>query len=124
MITCNFQCDKHESCDKVQAQQEFVRGVVPLAAEHSLPLVVHCRGLTNTDGRAAEDVRLLIEETGQKDLPIHRHCFIGNSAEAHKWIKSFPNVMFGFTKRSLADTDTCTALRHLPMKRVQQIPLI
>ena len=82
--SCNFQCDKHESCNKVQAQHDFVRGVVPLAAEHNLPLIVHCKGLTNTDGRATEDVLLLIEETGQKYIPIHGHAFIGNSAEVHK----------------------------------------
>ena len=43
----SFECDKQKSCDKV-----WLIGVFPLAAEHTLPLIVHCRGLTNTDGRA------------------------------------------------------------------------
>ena len=76
---CNFSFDRHDLCEKDQANYDFVRGAVPLAAKHKLPLIVHCEGLNDNDGREAEDVRLLIKETGHSDLPIHRDGVIENS---------------------------------------------
>ena len=90
---CNFACDRQESCEKVRAQHDFIRGVIPLSCWHNVASVVHCRGADNSDGRAAEYVRLLIEEIGHTDPPIHRHCFIRNSAEVEKWIKSIAKVI-------------------------------
>ena len=115
---CGFLCEKGKSCLKVKAQKTFLQSIVPVAASYNLPLVLHCRGRIATDGRAAEDVRKLVADTGYTKLPIHRHCFIGNMFEMHKWLDTFPNVMFGFTKRSLEDPDTCASLSYLSIDKV------
>ena len=47
-----FECDTQDLCDKVWLSMSLFVVFFPLAAEHTLPLIVHCRGLNNTDGRA------------------------------------------------------------------------
>ena len=114
---CGFCYDKNV-CLKVKAQRNFLTEVVPLAVQYHLPLVIHCRGESDKDGQAAEDVLNIIKRTGHTRLRIHRHCFIGNLAEMHQWIETFPNIMFGFTKRSLRHSPTRAALSFLSMDRV------
>lgn len=115
---CRPPCNGKSLCSqrKIQAQRHFLHEVVPLAEQYHLPLILHCRD--RGDGSAAEEVRSFLVETGHSDLFIHRHCFMGNMAEMHKWMESFPNVMFGLTKKSLKDPDTCAALSRLPMEKV------
>ena len=125
---CGFCYDK-KVCLKVKAQRNFLTEVVSVAVQYQLPLVIHCRGESDKDERAAEDVLEIIKRTGHTRLRIHirmptyyirihRHCFVGNLAEMHQWVETFPNTVFGFTKRSLRHSFTRTSLSVLSMDRV------
>ena len=117
---CSPKCTSADKCpaklSKIQAQRLFLNGVLPLADQYHLPLVIHCRD--DGEGAAAEEVRNLILDKGLAHLKIHRHCFIGCVAEMHRWIDSFPNVMFGFTTKSLGNQSTCAALSRLGLDRI------
>ena len=63
---------------KIQAHPLFLNGVLPLADQYHLPLVIQCRD--DGEGAAAE-VRNLILDKGLEHLRIHRHCLIGCVAE-------------------------------------------
>ena len=101
---------------KIQDQHLFLNGVLPLADQYHLPLLIHC--LDDGEGAAAGEFRNLILDKRFGHLRIHRHCFIGCVAEIHRWIDSVPNVMFGFTSKSLGNQSTCAALSRLGIDRI------
>ena len=122
---CCPKCLKKEQCParnrKIEAQRLFLQGVLPLASQHKLPLVLHCREQESgaaSEKSAAEEVREMIVSKGLAHLKIHRHCFIGCVEEMRRWQSSFPNVMFGFTSKSLTNPDTCAALAHLGLDQI------
>lgn len=123
---CYPKCLIIEDCSarnrKIEAQRLFLHGVLPLAYQYNLPLVLHCREqqsvAASKEGPAAKEVRKMILSKGLADLKIHRHCFIGCEEEMRLWQSSFPNIMFGFTSKSLADSDTCTALSRLGLDKI------
>ena len=117
---CKPPCRDRHKCrnDKIEAQLNFLGKVIPLADHYHLPLILHCRGQEMGDGSAAEKVKELIEDSGFSRIPIHRHCYIENVKEMDKWLKTFPNLMFGFTNLSCSHPDTRFALSRLPMEKI------
>ena len=117
---CKPKCPLSDECkakqSKIQAQRVFLDCVLPLAEQHHLALVLHCRD--SGSGAAAKEVLNLVRSKNLSHLQIHRHCFIGCLAEMRDWLEAFPNVMFGFTSKSLQNVETCEALRRLPIEKL------
>ena len=114
---CKPVCRNAEAClkRKKESQRLFLRGVLPLADQHNLALVLHCRD--DGDGAAAKEVKLLLKELALTHLPIHRHCFIGSVKEMRDWLNTFPNVMFGLTLKSLDKMDAAF-LSELKLQKI------
>ena len=115
---CKPRCSNVTTCieRKKQAQRLFLHGVLPLADQYNLALVLHCRD--DGDGAASEEVRLILKEKGLTHLRIHRHCFVGSVAEMQRWVNTFPNVMFGITAKSLDDPETKACLSKLKLEKI------
>ena len=62
-------------------------------------VVLHCRGVPDQDNTEAYNLlRLALKyQLGQGTL-MHLHCFNGTYQVVEKWLESFPNTYFGFTK--------------------------
>lgn len=115
---CSPPCKSKEACigRKRKAQLLFLHGVLPLANQHNLTLVLHCRD--NGDGAALKEVRNILISKRLTHLRIHLHCFIGSLQEMQTWLVHFPNVMFGISAKSLKDAVTKETLTKLPLDKI------
>ena len=115
---CKPRCQSSEACmeRKKQAQLRFLHGVLPLADQHNLTLVLHCRD--DGDGAASKEVRMILKAKKLTHLRIHLHCFIGSLEEMKNWLCTFPNVMFGITAKSLNDANMKASLTELQLEKI------
>ena len=94
--TCRCRCpepwDQHR--DVFLLQEEYFRGHIRVAKSSRKVLVVHCRD-DGTGWAGKRALQILVEE-GATDLPIHRHCFLGDKGEAEEWSATLENIKFSF----------------------------
>ena len=90
----------HDEPDRRQ-QQRVLEQLLPLAKEHHLPVVLHCRGRGLK--LATPDCVRLVKRHLPSDHPIHLHCFSDGLVEMRMWRRAFPDIFIGFTASLLRD---------------------
>ena len=69
--------------------------VLLLALKNEKTFVLHCRYYG--DGKAAGDTIEILKHLKLTGVPVHRHCFVGNTSEMQEWESSLSIVYFGVT---------------------------
>jgi TatD DNase family protein len=94
---CVPPCTDLRMCQNLtaQAQQDYLRELMPKVQAMGKPLVLHCRD--HGSGEAAKAMMVILQECGMTEWPIHRHCFVGTASELAEWVEALPNCHFGFT---------------------------
>jgi TatD DNase family protein len=111
-------CTPQDSClaKTSMVQEKFLRAVLPLCAKHQKALILHCRD-KGTNEASIRTLRI-IQDLGLEHLPIHRHCFTSDQADADRWIEVCPNVKFGFTATILQHPPTQEVIKKLSCDRI------
>ena len=82
--------DYHYDNSPRDVQKEVFKRQILMAVKLGKPLVVHSRD-------AEEDTLYILEDNLPRDWPVHLHCHGGSEAFTVALMKSFTNLVFGFT---------------------------
>ena len=91
------------------------RALLEVAARHRLPVVIHCRGYGSSE--ADKDCLDILREV-LPSYPIHFHCFSAPIEHFKLLSSSFPNSIFGLTKKFPSSSWLSELLSLLSLRRV------
>ena len=98
-------------------QVRLLEGILPLAREHKLPAVIHCRD--EAQSREATSVCMkVMQALLPDDQRVHLHCFDGDVSTMQDWLKLFPQAVFGLTSLALKEEN-----KDRMERVVEKIPL-
>ena len=110
--------DYAHTSEQLVHQREFLERIAALAARVRKPIVIHARNDNNPDAVYTE-VILLLEKYLDSRHPVYLHCFSGTTAQAQRWLTSFPGTRFGLGRGVLrASGDVDRMIMELPQDHI------
>jgi len=115
---CLPTCINRKKCrlNSILAQKQFLMDVLPLALKNGKIIVLHCRDYG--DGKAARDTLEILKHLKLTGVPVHRHCFLGNTSEMQEWESSLSIVYFGVTPLVLKNRSLQETVKAIDVKRI------